>query len=152
MARIVNVSAPDVNHVLPRRTYGSNTGGDQYTTYRKKERMRLPKKLRLPLAAIAGVSLVLAMGGSPAQAHIAIAYHGSDYASVSSGHTFVTVYDKEADNNGVYGVFYLYDGTTHQVGDPNGSASGGGSAGFSAGVDWFYVCERNVGCSGVVNA
>ncbi|GGR65648.1 hypothetical protein GCM10010169_06250 [Micromonospora fulviviridis] len=113
--------------------------------------MRLPKKLRLALTAIVSIPL-MGLWASPAQAHFAVAYHGSDVATVSSGHTFVEVYDKEADGNGVYGVFYLYNGTTQQVGDPNGSASGGGSAGFSAGVDWFYICERNVGCSGVVNA
>ncbi|MFE9652385.1 hypothetical protein [Micromonospora sp. NPDC006431] len=118
---------------------------------RKRERMHLPKKLRLTLTAIVGISLT-GIWASPAQAHFAVAYHGSDVATVSSGHTFVDVYDKEADGNGVYGIFHLYDGTTHQVNDPNGSAAGGGSAGFSAGVSWFYVCERNVGCSKVVDA
>ncbi|MDH6464498.1 hypothetical protein M2302_004698 [Micromonospora sp. A200] len=119
---------------------------------RKKECMRLSKKLRLPLAAIAGVPLMLGLGATPAQAHFAAAYHGSDVATVSSGHTFVEVYDKEADGNGVYGYFWLNDGTSRTVGDPNGSSAGGGSAGFSVGVDWFYVCERNVGCSGVVQS
>ncbi|MEU7781736.1 hypothetical protein [Micromonospora parva] len=114
--------------------------------------MNIPKNLRLALASAIGATLMLGAWGSPAHAHFTAAYHGSDVATVSSGHTFVEVYDKEADGNGVYGYFWLNDGTSRTVGDPNGSSAGGGSAGFSVGVDWYYVCERNVGCSGVQQA
>ncbi|MET8154356.1 hypothetical protein ACIBSW_39510 [Actinoplanes sp. NPDC049668] len=77
---------------------------------------------------------------------------GSDYATVSTGKTLVTVCDNEADGNGVYAVFEVFAGPTTRVGDGNGSASGCGTYRADNRVRWFKVCEDDAGddtCSGV---
>ncbi len=64
-------------------------------------------------------------------------YLGSNYAS--SNGTWVEVCDREADGNGVYGMFETSTGTS-RINDGNGSAAGCGNATFGK-VNRFKVCE-----------
>jgi hypothetical protein len=89
--------------------------------------------------AAAAVGAIVIAAASPAQAFIARAYEGSDYASYSTSDGWLEVCDMERDGHGVYGEFWQ-GGVLRKVGDPNGSAGGCGN-GHIAGVDRFRVCE-----------
>lgn len=114
--------------------------------------MHLPEKLRLPLAATAGTILILGVTQSPAQAHWVQAFHGSDTATVVDGHRGIYADDNECDGNGVYAYAHLTNGSYVTVSDPDGCSSQVGYLYAPTTVDWFYVCEKNVGCSPVKDA
>jgi hypothetical protein len=90
------------------------------------------------LAAMA-VGVLVITSATPAQAFIARAFEGSDYASYSTTDGWLEVCDMERDGHGVYGEFWQ-SGVKRRVGDANGSAGGCGN-GHIGGVDRFLVCE-----------
>jgi hypothetical protein len=98
------------------------------------------------IATVAGLALA-----TPAFADWKVT-QGSDYATVSANKKLLTVCDKEADGNGVYAVFEVFDGPTDRVGDGNGSAAGCGTYNARNRIRWFQVCEDDAGqdsCSDV---
>lgn len=64
------------------------------------------------------------------------------YAVVSANRRSLGVCDMQQDGNGVYGYFWLTNGTELKVRDPNGSAGGcGNMSDLPAPIKKFKVCE-----------
>jgi hypothetical protein len=108
--------------------------------------------MRLIKSAVitAFVGLLAIPFAPPANADASIT-HGSDIAYTQYlNDDIITVCDREADNHGVYAEYYLSDGSSHEVGDANGSASGCGQHNWTQSPYWvtaFRVCETTEGCS-----
>jgi len=98
--------------------------------------------------AAAAIPMTIALTASPAAAHYAYVYHGSDLASVSSDHARTSVCDREADGHYVWGD-YVYNGgrtTSYYV-----TFSGCGTLSLP-GITRFRLCEQSEGCTAWKNA
>jgi hypothetical protein len=102
--------------------------------------------------AIGAMLMVFVAAQMPVSAHHDIVYHGNDEASVSADHMIGYVCDKEYDGNQVTASFYLEDGNTVSISDPDGD----GIEGPDHNGCWEYtmsspivamgVCEATKGC------
>ncbi|MEU1520156.1 hypothetical protein ABZ490_49995 [Streptomyces sp. NPDC005811] len=81
-------------------------------------------KRGLLVAGIMGASMMLA--SQQAMATTQITLSGRGYGKVTTGGTYVTACDTNADNWGVRTRYYTSNGVTGVVGDANGSSSGCG--------------------------
>jgi hypothetical protein len=80
---------------------------------------------------------------TPANAHFAIAYQGSDAGWVNNDHRIVTAADRECDGNQVYTEFVNITGDW-KIADGNGCAAGDTSTrDLGSPVSSFRVCELN---------
>lgn len=96
------------------------------------------RTMRLGALAAGAITAVLATG--TAQGNTFYVYHGSDFAYVSSDHTYVRVCDREVDGFNVYSEYKRWSGATGRVEETNGYCKSGSSA--SSAVHELRTCEN----------
>lgn len=105
---------------------------------------RIYQSLRVPLATLAIVLTLVAVGTAPAAAHSTIVEQGNDFAVTDSNHQSGAVCDMEADGHFVSATWYDDEG--FRVGyEEDGGDAGCDQISFHGTADTVYVCEVTVG-------
>ena len=107
--------------------------------------------IKQALGALAAAGAMTMASMSPAAAHSATAYHGSDYAQVGVSHIQIFVHDRECDSHQVYAEWVHLHPVTLQplkgsTWDTNGCNTGYGTS-APRNIISFRVCEVSEGCS-----
>ncbi|MFG2328693.1 hypothetical protein ACGFMM_03630 [Streptomyces sp. NPDC048604] len=97
------------------------------------------RTMRVAAAAAAGTVTAL-LAGSTAVGNVFHVYHGSDFAFISTDHSYVRVCDREIDGFNVYSEFSRLSGATGRVEESGGYCRSGSSG--SSKVYRLKVCEN----------